>query len=71
MFYITTLLLGLLKADLFEKLPENLRDKLEAHSLQMRKLAPLILGHMVRALKIDAEEMRELFTGSVQSMRMN
>lgn len=71
MFYITTLPLGLRKADLFEKLPENLRNKLEEYSLEVKKLALLILGHMARALKMEAEEIREMFGDGVQSMRMN
>lgn len=31
----------------------------------------MILGYMARALKMDAEEMRELFSDGVQSMRIN
>ncbi|KAM3748490.1 hypothetical protein ACB098_05G113000 [Castanea mollissima] len=30
-----------------------------------------ILGYMAKALKMDAEEMRELFNDGVQTMRMN
>ena len=37
----------------------------------MKKLALTILGHMAKALKMDVEEMRELFSDGVQSMRMN
>ncbi|KAI3442331.1 Rhamnogalacturonan endolyase [Psidium guajava] len=71
MFYITTLPLGLRKADLFEKLPNNLRDKLEVYSFELKKLARSILSHMARALKMNAEEIRELFGDGVQAMRMN
>ncbi|KAF7848959.1 hypothetical protein BT93_L1393 [Corymbia citriodora subsp. variegata] len=71
MFYITTLPVGLRKADLFEKLPENLRDKLEEYSLEAKKLALSILGHMAIALNVDTQEIRELFGDGVQTMRMN
>jgi isopenicillin N synthase-like dioxygenase len=39
--------------------------------MEVKKLAMAILGHMAKALKMDAEEMVELFTDGVQSMRMN
>lgn len=44
---------------------------MEIYCLEMKKLAMVILGHMARALKMDTEEMRELFGDGVQSMRMN
>lgn len=47
------------------------RNNLEAYSLEVKKLALLILGHMARALKMDAEEIRELFGDGIQTMRMN
>ncbi|KAK0580207.1 hypothetical protein LWI29_037998 [Acer saccharum] len=71
MFYITTLPLNLRKTDLFQKLPPNLRETLESYSAEAKKLAMAILGYIVKALKMDIEEIRELFSEGVQSMRMN
>ncbi|KAH7545092.1 hypothetical protein FEM48_Zijuj01G0056600 [Ziziphus jujuba var. spinosa] len=71
MFYITTLPLKLRKTELFEKLPQELRDTLEVYCTEVKKLAIVILGHMARALNMDSEEMRDLFSDGVQSMRMN
>lgn len=44
---------------------------MESYSVEVRKLAMTILGQMAKALKMDSEEMRELFSDGVQSMRMN
>lgn len=71
MFYITTLPSCLRRTQLFELLPPNLRETLEAYSVEVRKLATTILGQMAKALKMDSEEMRELFSDGVQSIRMN
>uniref|UniRef100_A0A803QF06 Fe2OG dioxygenase domain-containing protein n=1 Tax=Cannabis sativa TaxID=3483 RepID=A0A803QF06_CANSA len=71
MFYITTLPLNLRKTQLFEKLPIELRDTMEAYSMEVKKLAMVILDHMAKALKMDGEEMRDLFGEGVQSIRMN
>lgn len=71
MFYMTTLPHNLRKTDLFEKLPLKLREILETYSIEVKNLAMMILGYMARALKMDAEEMRELFSDGVQSMRIN
>ncbi|XP_059433263.1 protein SRG1-like [Corylus avellana] len=68
MFYVTTLPLN---QSLFDKLPPKLRNTLQAYSMEVKKLAIAILGHMAKALKMDAEEMVELFSDGVQSMRMN
>ncbi|OWM85427.1 protein SRG1-like [Punica granatum] len=71
MFYITTLPLCLRQTDLFEKLPLTFREKLETYSIEVKKLAMLMLGYMGKALKIDDKETREMFVDGVQSMRMN
>ncbi|CAI0560784.1 unnamed protein product [Linum tenue] len=39
--------------------------------MEMRKLALKILSHMSRALGMDVNEMEDLFTNGVQSIRMN
>ncbi|KAL3579837.1 hypothetical protein D5086_017672 [Populus alba] len=71
MFYVTTLPLHLRMNDLFDKLPPNLREILETYCTEVKKLASEILGHMAKGLKMDAEEMKELFSDGVQSIRMN
>ncbi|XP_062096646.1 protein SRG1-like [Humulus lupulus] len=71
MFYITTLPLSLRKTQLFEKLPMELRNTMEAYSMEVKKLAMVILEHMAKALKMDGEEMRDLFGEGFQSIRMN
>ncbi|GJS35765.1 SRG1-like protein, partial [Tanacetum coccineum] len=71
MFYITTLPHDLRKSQLFQKLPVILRQKLEAYSVEMKKLAMGILGHMAKALGMNKEEITEFFQDGVQSMRMN
>lgn len=71
MFYITTLPTSLRKAHLFDNLPPILREKVEVYSLEAKKLAIKILGHIAKALKMDGQEMIELFSDGVQSMRMN
>ncbi|KAG5517103.1 hypothetical protein RHGRI_037754 [Rhododendron griersonianum] len=71
MFYITTLPSSLRRTQLFELLPPNLGETLESYSVEVRRLAMTILGQMAKALKMDSEEMRELFSDGVQSMRMN
>ncbi|PWA76605.1 protein SRG1 [Artemisia annua] len=71
MFYITTLPHDLRKSQLFQKLPLNLRQKLEAYSAEIKKLAMAILGQMAKALGMDDTEITELFQDGVQSMRMN
>ncbi|KAF3953337.1 hypothetical protein CMV_021212 [Castanea mollissima] len=62
---------GSSRVDLFDKLPPEFRETLETYSIEVKKLAMTILGYMAKALKMDAEEMRELFIDGVQTMRMN
>ncbi|KAK1375456.1 Fe2OG dioxygenase domain-containing protein [Heracleum sosnowskyi] len=71
MFYITTLPTSLRKTHLFDNIPPILREKLEVYSLEAKKLAIQILGHIAKALEMDGQEMIELFSDGVQSMRMN
>ncbi|KAK2993898.1 hypothetical protein RJ640_012772 [Escallonia rubra] len=70
MFYITTLPTSL-RIQLFENLPPKLRETLESYSLEVKKLAITILCQMTKALKVDIEEIEEIFSDGVQSMRMN
>ncbi|PIA25567.1 hypothetical protein AQUCO_11100022v1 [Aquilegia coerulea] len=71
MFYITTLPTILRDTTLFEKIPLPVRETLENYSIELKRLAITILGKMAEALKMDAEEMKELFSNGVQSMRLN
>ncbi|CAI0560778.1 unnamed protein product, partial [Linum tenue] len=71
MFYITTLPRHIRQNELFDKLPHKCRETVEAYSMEMRKLALKILSHMSRALGMDVNEMEDLFTNGVQSIRMN
>ncbi|KAF5943962.1 hypothetical protein HYC85_018039 [Camellia sinensis] len=71
MFYITTLPTSLRRTQLFDLLPPKLRETMEAYSAEVKKLAMIILSQMAKALKMDNEEMKELFSDGVQSMRMN
>lgn len=71
MFYMSTLPTYLRKPHLFPKLPLPLRDTLEAYSEEMNNLAQKVLNQMAKALRMDPNDMKELFEGGLQSMRMN
>uniref|UniRef100_M0ZTX0 Flavonol synthase/flavanone 3-hydroxylase n=1 Tax=Solanum tuberosum TaxID=4113 RepID=M0ZTX0_SOLTU len=71
MFGIMTLPLRIRKVDLFQKLPSNLRGIIEAYSNEIKSLAMIIVCQLAKALRIDENEMRELFSDGVQSIRMN
>ncbi|XP_060191257.1 protein SRG1-like [Lycium barbarum] len=71
MFYITTLPPHIRQMDLFQKLPSKLREIMEAYCKQIKNLAMIILCQLAKALRMDEQEMRELFSDGVQSMRMN
>ncbi|RDX96308.1 Protein SRG1, partial [Mucuna pruriens] len=71
MFYMTTLPAHSRMPHLFPQLPLPFRDTLELYSHKMKILAMIIIGHMVKALKIEEKEVRELFEDGIQMMRMN
>ncbi|KAG5622253.1 hypothetical protein H5410_007471 [Solanum commersonii] len=71
MFYITTLPSHIRQMDLFQKLPSKLREIMEAYSKEIKNLAMIILCQVAKALRMDENEMRELFSDGVQSIRMN
>ncbi|XP_069150567.1 protein SRG1-like [Solanum lycopersicum] len=71
MFGIMTLPPRIRKVDLFQKLPSNLRDVLEAYCKEIKSLARIIVCQLTKALRMDEEEMRDLFSDGMQSMRMN
>lgn len=44
---------------------------MEAHSKEMNNLAQKVLNQMAKTLGMDPNDMKELFEGGMQSMRMN
>ncbi|RZC89597.1 hypothetical protein C5167_027140 [Papaver somniferum] len=71
MFYISTLPSIMRKPHLFAGMPLPLREALEEYALGLKKLTITILEQMAKALKMDSNEMRELFSDCYQSMRLN
>ncbi|XP_004294174.1 PREDICTED: protein SRG1-like [Fragaria vesca subsp. vesca] len=70
-FFMTTLPVQMRKPHLFPELPSPFKDTLEIYSLELNNLAMAILTQMEHALKVDANELTELFEDGMQSMRMN
>ncbi|KAL6323463.1 hypothetical protein AAG906_039034 [Vitis piasezkii] len=70
-FFMSTLPTHFRKPHLFPKLPLPFRDTLEVYVVEMRNLALTMLSFMEKALKIEVNEMRELFEQGLQGMRMN
>ncbi|XP_062161277.1 oxoglutarate-dependent flavonoid 7-O-demethylase 1-like [Alnus glutinosa] len=70
-FYMISLPTHLRKPYLFPKLPQPLRDTLEAYSVELKSLALKILDLMGKALRMEATDMKELFYEGWQSIRMN
>ncbi|KAI3717158.1 hypothetical protein L1987_68580 [Smallanthus sonchifolius] len=71
MFGIVTLPSDLRKPHLLPKLPHSFRDAIEEYSKEVEKLALKTLMFMAKALKMEDEEMKVLFSDRLQSMRMN
>ncbi|KAF3449835.1 hypothetical protein FNV43_RR05914 [Rhamnella rubrinervis] len=71
MFFLTTLPTHLRKPHLFPNLPNPFRDSLEAYSSQLKNIAHKILYLMAKALKMNPNDMKDLFEEGWQSMRMN
>ncbi|KAF8391138.1 hypothetical protein HHK36_023439 [Tetracentron sinense] len=71
LFFMTMLPPHLRKPHLFPKLPLLLRETMEAYSFELKNLAMKIVQKMAKALKMEPEEMRELFEDGRQAMRMN
>ncbi|GAY53554.1 hypothetical protein CUMW_149950 [Citrus unshiu] len=59
------------KPHLFPKLPLPFRDDLEVYSTELKNLALKILDQMAKALRMDPNDMKELFGNGRQSLRMN
>ncbi|KAL5839208.1 hypothetical protein ACOSQ3_011913 [Xanthoceras sorbifolium] len=71
MFYMLALPTHLRKPHLFPNLPLPLRDTVEAYSIELRNLAMKILNLMAKALRMEPNDMKELFEEGFQGMRMN
>ncbi|KAL5772064.1 hypothetical protein ACOSQ2_011988 [Xanthoceras sorbifolium] len=71
MFYMLTLPTHLRKPHLFPNLPLPLRDTVEAYSIELRNLAMKILNLMAKALRMEPNDMKELFEEGMQTMRLN
>ncbi|KAK7244080.1 hypothetical protein RIF29_38898 [Crotalaria pallida] len=70
-FFMMTLPTHVRVPHLFPRLPLPFRDTLELYSQEMKNLAMVIIGKMGKALKMEEQEMKELFEDGIQSMRMN
>lgn len=71
MFYMITLPAELRKPHLLPQLPLSFRNAVEAYSRELKSLAMRIFKVMVKALKMNPEELEVLFEEGMQSMRMN
>ncbi|GMH19426.1 hypothetical protein Nepgr_021267 [Nepenthes gracilis] len=71
MFAFYTLPTHIRKPYLLPMFPLQLREGIEAYAVELEKLALKLLEYMAKALKMDANEMRAVFEGGLQAMRMN
>ncbi|KAM4101044.1 hypothetical protein ACB094_05G113100 [Castanea mollissima] len=69
MFYISMLPIHL--RNLFLKIPLPFRDNLDAYSVEVRDIAKKILELMAKALRMEHNDMRNLFEEGYHGMRMN
>ncbi|MED6188360.1 hypothetical protein PIB30_085237 [Stylosanthes scabra] len=58
------------KADLFEKLPESLRDTLEAYFKELRKIGMGLLRILGEGVGMEIEEVDEIFENGMHTTRM-
>ncbi|KAL9447715.1 hypothetical protein AB3S75_015235 [Citrus x aurantiifolia] len=70
-FTMFTLPTHLRKPHLFPKLPLPFRDDLEVYLTELKNLTLRILDLMAKALRMDPNDMKELFENGMQSLRMN
>uniref|UniRef100_A0A5B6ZUG4 Fe2OG dioxygenase domain-containing protein n=1 Tax=Davidia involucrata TaxID=16924 RepID=A0A5B6ZUG4_DAVIN len=71
LFFLITFPTHLRNPTLFPNLPLSFRDTVEVYAAELKNLAMRILDFIAKALKMNAEDTRELFEGGLQSMRMN
>ncbi|XP_026417918.1 protein SRG1-like isoform X1 [Papaver somniferum] len=70
-FYLTAQPTRLRKPHLFAGIPVLLRESLEAYSSGLKNLTMILLGKMAKALKMDSDEIEELFNDCLQRMGLN
>ncbi|KAI3994479.1 hypothetical protein MKX01_012736 [Papaver californicum] len=70
-FYMTALPTKLRKPQLFAGIPFLLRESLVAYSSGLKNLTMILLGKMAKALKMDSDEIEELFDDCLQRMGLN
>ncbi|KAE9605623.1 putative codeine 3-O-demethylase [Lupinus albus] len=71
LFYINTLPSYTRNPNLLPNIPQPFRDNLEKYCSELNKLCVTIIEFMTRALKMEPNELLELFEDGGQSMRMN
>ncbi|KAF3450534.1 hypothetical protein FNV43_RR06619 [Rhamnella rubrinervis] len=71
MLYMITHPTFLRKPHLFPNLPTPFRDDLEAYSSELQSLAHKLLHLMAKALKMNRNDIKEVFDQGSQSMRIN
>ncbi|KAI5437388.1 hypothetical protein KIW84_023483 [Lathyrus oleraceus] len=71
LFFMATLPSSARNPRLFPNIPQPFRDDLETYCLELKKVCITIIEHMEKALKVEPNEMLELFENINQSMRMN
>ncbi|KAJ7968834.1 2-oxoglutarate (2OG) and Fe(II)-dependent oxygenase superfamily protein [Quillaja saponaria] len=69
-FYMITNPLNRRKPHLFPELPSSLRITLESYIMELQKLAMTLLGFLGKGVKMDVNEIGELFEDGMQSVRM-
>ncbi|KAJ6751709.1 hypothetical protein OIU85_002163 [Salix viminalis] len=58
------------KPHLLPELPPSFRNPLECYLLELQRLAMKLLGFIAEALKVDLQEIEEMFDDGFQSVRM-
>ncbi|KAK7307013.1 hypothetical protein VNO77_39699 [Canavalia gladiata] len=71
LFYIITLPPYMRHPNLFPSIPQPFRDNLEKYALEIKKLCVTIIEFMTKALKIQPNELLELFEELGQAIRVN
>ncbi|KAI9197902.1 hypothetical protein LWI28_006394 [Acer negundo] len=71
MFHIITLPTHLRKPHLLPNLPLPLRDTMEAYSMELKNLAMKILNLIAKALRMEPNDMKELFDEGMQAMLLS
>lgn len=71
LFYTTTLPSYARNTRLFPNIPQPFRDNLETYCLELQNVCITIIKHMAKALKVEPNEILELFEDGGQEMRMN